>query len=98
MAGLKKHKRQKDTGSPNLVLALFLILFVLSNIIFGLWLYFTVEEKNKAITNQSVAVREKAAAQKAAELYQTVLNDMRSAMGQELTQDEKTLLDANRKH
>src|SRR4030088_1824121 len=80
MAGLKKNKRQKDTGSPKLVLALFLILFVLSNIIFGLWLYFTIQEKDKAITDRSAKDREKIAAEKAMEVYKTVLNDMRSAM------------------
>ena len=50
MAGLKKNKRQKDTGSPNLVLVLFLIMFVISNIIFGLLLYFAYKEQDEART------------------------------------------------
>src|SRR4051794_1833309 len=97
MAGLKKNKRQKDTGSPNLVLVLFLVVFVLSNIIFGLLLYFSYQDLNTALATKTAKEREKVAAEKAIDVYKTVLNDMRTAMGQELTQDEMTLLDANRK-
>jgi len=97
MAGLKKTKRQKDTGSPNIVLVLFLILFVLSNIILGLWLYFAYDEKNKALSAKTAADKEKAANQNAVAAYKVVLDDLRQAVGQQLTADEKATLEVNRK-
>jgi hypothetical protein len=98
MAGLKKSKRQKDTSSPNIVLVLFLILFILSNIILGLWLYFTYDEKNKALAAKTIADKEKAANQNAIAAYKVVLDELRMAVGQQLNQDEKTILETNRKN
>src|SRR5439155_13790892 len=97
MAGLKKPKRQKDTGSPNLVLVLFLIMFVLSNIILGLWLYFTYKENDQALAKKTAAEKTSNADRKAMEVYQLMVNEMRGALGQQLTQDELTDLDTKRK-
>jgi hypothetical protein len=96
MAGLKKSKRQKDTGSPNIVLVIFLIVFVLSNLIFGLWLYFAYEDRNKALTAKTSADKQAEAHKKAMVVYQTVADDLRLAMGQQFSEAEKKDLDTNR--
>jgi hypothetical protein len=97
MAGLKKQKRAKDTGSPNLVLVLFLIVFVISNIIFGLWLYFALDEKNRALTEKSQKEKEKTAAQTAMQMYRAAANDLALAMNADLPPDEMTILQDERK-
>ena len=97
MAGLKKNKRQKDTTSPNLVLVLFLVTFVISNIIFGLLLYFAYGEKDAAL---ATATKEKLTAkgnQDAMELYQTALDELRLALGQELKEYEKTQAETHKR-
>ncbi len=97
MAGLKKSKRSKDTGSPNIVLVLFLIMFVISNIILGLWLYFSYEEKNRALGDAVASRKEKQAAQAALKVYQTVADDFSQVLGRKLTGDEIKDLDVERK-
>jgi hypothetical protein len=96
MAGLKKSKRTKDTSSPNLVLVLFLIVFVLSTIILSLWLYFNYANVNDALIARTKADKEKDAAQKAAKLYQTAADDFRLALGQKLTADDLAVLKLER--
>src|SRR5436309_3412255 len=96
MAGLKKSKRSKDTGSPNLVLVLFLIVFVISTIILGLWLYLGADQKNSALGEAVVARKEKAAALTAVEMYQTVADDLRNALGGKLDGDELARVKAGR--
>src|SRR4029077_2287189 len=60
MAGLKKKKKEK-TGSPNLALVIFLILFVITSITLGAMLYYAYDEKNDAkIQRQKLADKEKA--------------------------------------
>jgi hypothetical protein len=97
MAGLKKNKRQKDTSSPNLVLVLFLITFVISNIIFGLLLYFAYQEKDSALKTARDETLKTKANKEAMDLYQTALDELRVALGQELKEYEKTLLEPRRK-
>src|SRR5262245_8965081 len=89
MAAVKRHRREKSSGSPNIVLVLFLVLFVLVNLVLGLWLYFAYQERNSALTEKSRAEKEKDAANKAMKLYQVVLDDLRMASGQTLTETEK---------
>ena len=97
MAGPRKYKRVKDTGSPNIVLVIFLIMFFLSNIVLGLLLYFAYQEKNDATRKEDIAKKEKTGAEKALLVYQTMTDELRSAMGQKLAADEKEKLDVNRK-
>src|SRR5258708_51251 len=96
MAGLKKNKRQKDNGSPNLVLVLFLILFVVSNIILRLLLYFTYQEKDKALAPWATKDKELKGERNAVKLYQTVADEMRMALGEKLPEADKATLDQNR--
>lgn len=96
MAGLKKSKRSKDTGSPNLVLVLFLITFVISSIILGLLWYFSVDEKNRALADADRSRKEKTAAQNAVEMYQTIADDLRNALGSKLDGDDLAKLKAGR--
>lgn len=97
MAGLKKSKRQKDTGSPNMVLVLFLILFIISNLVLGLWLYFTYDERNNALKAKTEADKVAKSALQAMEVYQIVANDLRQAIGQRLDPNDKASLDIKRK-
>jgi hypothetical protein len=97
MAGLKKSRRTKDTSSPNLVLVIFLIVFVLSNIVLGLLLYFSYDEKNKALDSATRAAKEKDGDRKAIKLYQTVADDFRSALGEQPKGDDMAMLDQERK-
>jgi hypothetical protein len=103
MAGPKKTRRTKDTGSPNVVLVIFLVVFVLSSILLGLLLYFSYQDRDIARAAAFTKEKEKTAAQTAAEMYRYTADNLSNALGRKLDGDElagvkqghEKLLDAN---
>src|SRR5581483_1147742 len=51
MAGLKKPSRKKDNSSPNLVLVIFLVFFILVSIGLGVWGYYGYAGQEKLTTD-----------------------------------------------
>ena len=96
MAGLKKGKRKQDTGSPNLVLVLFLIVFVLSSIILGLLLYFSYADRDKALADAATAKKAQGADRDAIEMYRTVADVYRNALGSKVEGDDLAKLKVGR--
>jgi hypothetical protein len=80
MAGLKKPSRKKDTTSPNVVLVIFLVIFILSNIILGVWLYYSAAEKDKLASDAKSAKKVSDASQSAVDLYRMLADDTRMAV------------------
>lgn len=97
MAGLKKKKREKST-SPNVVLVVFLVLFVLTSIGLVFWGYYGYKEQSDL---RLAANKQKAAADVAkttSNYYQLQAHDLRTAIlgVDSINQDEKTELDGFR--
>jgi hypothetical protein len=87
MAGLKKKKREKS-GSPNVVLVVFLVLFIIATITLGVFLYLAIDEK--AIAQRDMA-KEKTNAQTektTATYYRWFSRELRQALGYKLTEKE----------
>ncbi len=63
----------------------------------GAWLYFTYQERDRALAEKTATTRTANADKKAMEVYQIVLDDLRMALGQQLTEDEKKAQDIKRK-
>ena len=74
MAGLKKPSRKKDNTSPNVILVVFLVLFILSNIILGVWLYYSAQEKEK-LSADAKAAKKVSDADRTALIMQRMLTD-----------------------
>jgi len=84
MAGLKKPTRGSSGGSPNIVLVIFLVLFVLSTGILGLLLYLQNEERRSALYAKTAAENAAAEDKKALAIYRLGYNDMLMALGPKL--------------
>src|SRR6516165_2432217 len=97
MAGLKKNRRTKDASSPNIVLVLFLIFFIITSLVLGLLIYFGQEQQNKALADAATAKKVQQADKDTIALYQTMTDVQRQALGQDLNQDEMARLDTNLK-
>jgi hypothetical protein len=95
MAGLKKKKKDKS-GSPNVILVVFLVLFVLTSIGLGVWGYYGYAEQKTLRDERS---RQKAAADSAkntADYYSMLWRELRNAIaGEKLDADEKTALETD---
>ncbi|MBI2805958.1 MAG: hypothetical protein HYX68_13340 [Planctomycetes bacterium] len=87
MAGLKKKKKEKS-GSPNVVLVVFLVLFVIVSITLGVLLYYALQEKDDANTKRILAKKESDATQKVADYYSMLYFDARTQWGDRLDADE----------
>ncbi len=95
MAGLKKKKKDKS-GSPNVILVVFLVLFVLTSIGLGVWGYYGYAGQD-ALRNTNKASTATAKAEKNAKLYYAMLwRDLRQAIGQKLDGDELQQLELDR--
>lgn len=95
MAGLKKKKREKS-GSPNVVLVVFLVLFIIATITLGVFLYMALDEK-------SIALREAAKDKKDAQTHKTTVTyyrwfsrELRAALGDKLGEKEVPELTVDR--
>ncbi len=95
MAAAKK-KKKDVSGNPNVVIIVFLIMFILSTIGLGLWGYYAQagQAELQQITQDQKA---KAASEKnAKEFYSFLYNDLRLALGEKLTDDENTAMTVDR--
>src|SRR3954471_14536705 len=96
MAGLKKGRTKKDSSSPNIVLVIFLVLFILVSIILGTMLYFSYDEKNKAITDATKKDQVAKGAETAMNMHKVMSAYLRLAMDEPLAENEKTELKTGR--
>ena len=88
MAGLKKKKKEKS-GNPNIVLVIFLVLFVISTITLGYLFYLALDEKDNFRTQRTRAEADRKAEKQHAEYFEMLYNDLRLTMGETL--DAKTI-------
>lgn len=95
MAGLKKKKKEK-TGSPNIVLVVFLVLFILSNITVGVLLYYALEEKETARKQKVDADKVAKSDKDAMTYYRMLYRDLRKALGDNLLEAEMNELKLDR--
>ncbi len=95
MAGLKKKKKEKS-GSPNVILVVFLVLFVLTSIGLGVWGYYGYagqEVLRKQRRDADIATK----SEKNAKVYfQMLWRDLRQAIGQKLDGDDLQQLELDR--
>src|ERR1700745_966332 len=90
MAGLKKPSRRKETTSPNVVLVIFLVFFVLLSIGLGVFAYYGYAGQERADKlAKDAGVKEKAAA-KGQAYYRVMFDTLAAATGAPvLSEDEK---------
>jgi hypothetical protein len=88
MAGLKK-KKKESSGSPNIVLVIFLVFFIILNITLGVWLYYAIEESTDARKKQKDAVEALNPWKDKASYNQMLYRDLRLAVGDEVPEDQK---------
>src|SRR4051812_22568583 len=91
MAGVKKPTRKQQPTSPNVVLVVFLVVFVLSTLILGIWLYYSTQEKDKLAADAKSAKKSSDAAAQTIDLYKALADEARIAVEgpQAVTEDEK---------
>src|SRR3954451_13033178 len=91
MAGLKKPSRRKETTSPNVVLVIFLVFFVLLSIGLGVWGYYGYAGQEKLAAEAKNAKKDKEAAKTGEEGAIAVRDMEHRALGYPLPEDEMTL-------
>lgn len=95
MAGLKKKKKEKS-GSPNVVLVVFLVLFVLTAIGLGVWGYYGYAGQD-VLRSERRKADLAAKSEKNAKLYfQMLTRDQRQAIGGKFEEGELLQLDIDR--
>ena len=95
MAGLKKKK--DSSGSPNVVLVVFLVLFVLIAIGTGVACYYGYAGQYDLKKDLDKQEPGRKAAEKAVDYYRTLYWDLRLAVGMEISKDDEPTLQTNRK-
>jgi hypothetical protein len=96
MAGLKKPSRKRDSSSPNLILVIFLVFFVLVSIGLGVWGYYGYADKEKTLAEAKQAANREKAAKLGEELERMVRLELFDALGRPLDNDQRTDLDGLR--
>ena len=86
MAGLKKKKKEKS-GSPNIVLVIFLVLFILSNITLGVLFYYSLEEKEDFRKKRFAAESATKAEKEITAFYRLQFRELRTALGDQIEQE-----------
>lgn len=97
MAGLRKPTRKQSSSSPNVVLVIFLVLFVLVSIGLGIFAYYGYADKEKLVDAAKSARTMADAAKLAADYYKVSNFDARLAVGETLAPDQKTEYEGLRK-
>lgn len=97
MAGLRKPTRKQSSGSPNVVLVVFLVLFVLVSIGLGIFAYYGYADKEKLVDAARSAKKVEEGAKLATALYKVSSYDARLAVGETLMPDQKVEYDDLRK-
>lgn len=87
MAGLKQKKKEKST-SPNLVLVIFLVMFVISNIVLGVLFYYALEDKDESRRTRKIAVDNLKAEKDAVTYFRMLYRDSLLPLGGNLTVEE----------
>jgi len=87
MAGLKKKKREKS-GSPNVVLVVFLVLFVITSITLGVFLYLALDEAGVARQSMKKVADKEQGDKNVIVYYKMLFRDLRAALGDKLDQNE----------
>ena len=87
MAGLKK-KRKEQSGSPNIVLVIFLVFFILVNITFGILWYYALQDRATAKSSAAAAEATKREAEKARDYYRMLYYEMKVVTGNPLSKEE----------
>ena len=97
MAGLKKKKKDKS-GSPNVILVVFLVLFVLTSIGLGVWGYYGYAEQKALRDDKKRAVDTAKVEKTTAQFYAMQAADYRTAIlgADSIDEAEKTELNGNR--
>lgn len=88
MAGLKKPAKKKDTGSPNIVVVLFLVFFVLLSIILGVWGYYGYDGQEVLRDTARKAKKGEEAAKLGERYWSFVARDSRLALGFPLMEEQ----------
>src|ERR1700722_6778656 len=95
MAGLKKKKKEKST-SPNVILVVFLVFFILVSIGLGVWGYYGYAGQQELVDKRKAAEATAKSEKTPAEYYSMLYGDLRQARGEKLDPDEETALNGNR--
>ncbi len=90
MAGLKKPTKKKDASRPNLVLVIFLVFFVLVAIGLGTWGYYGYAGQEKLKADAKGANTAKDVAVNNEDFHRMTSYEVRLALGDSLSADEKT--------
>jgi len=95
MAGLKKKKKEPST-SPNTVLIIFLVLFVLLTLGFGFWGYSGMANVAEAQNKVKAATTTAAVEKTSCKYYSMLYRDLRIALGDKLEPEEEADWKVNR--
>ena len=87
MAGLKKKKREKS-GSPNIVLVIFLVFFIIATITLGVFLYLALDEKSLALRDMAKERTNAQTEKTTATYYRWLTRELRAAVGDKLGEKE----------
>lgn len=93
MAGLKKTGK-KDASSPNMVLLIALILFILTSIGLGVFAYYGYEGQQKLKNDVTAANNKSNSFKLDRDNFQLIVYEMMIAEGYELTPEQKTVFNA----
>src|SRR5436190_20915934 len=89
MADLKKKKKKKDaSGSPNLVLVIFLILFIITSIVLGIFTYSGYAGQDEMKTELREAKAQAEIQKKMSYFYRMLYRDASSAIDDSVPDDE----------
>lgn len=78
---MARRSKTRDGSSPNTILVIFLVLFILSNIGFGVWVYNLFQERDKwdkAAADKDVQIK---AVQNTSDFYRLWANELRAGVG-----------------